>query len=146
MKKFYIAYTVVEYQKKDYTVDCSSGWVYLEEDEIKNLMVEEILDSWEKLKKFAIEDIHSIHTYLNKTFFKKTEYVALRTDFWWSDGFIKIFEKDFTNDLIIKYKNYVEVRNLDGYSLKHIMEKTSADDFIEYLKDNGIATCPMLQK
>ena len=146
MKKFYRVYTVVKYQKKDYTVDCSSGWAYLEEDEIKNFMVEEILDSWEKLKKFAIEDIHGIHTHLNKTFFKKTEYISLRTDFWWSDGYIKIFEKDFTNDLIIRYNDYKEITNLDCYSLKEIMERTSANDFIKYLKDNGITTCPMLKK
>ena len=145
MKKFYRVYTVVKYQKKDYTINCSSNWAYLDENKIETLITEEVLDSWEKLKELAIKDGNNI-TCLNKTFFKKTEYVALRTDYWWSDGFIKIFEKDFSNDLIIRYNDYQEITNSNRYSLKEIMEKTNANDFIEYLKDNGITTCPMLKK
>lgn len=141
MKKFYKCYQKIFFNNEFITIDYNSKWYYLEENETE--LVTTKINTWEKAKEFAIKDEYNIYTAFGKTFFKKKEYVKIRKSDWWSDGYYQLFEEDFPNDLYIIHTDYVEV-DLNYYTLKEIMDRTKASDFIEYLKDNGLTTCPMI--
>lgn len=141
MKKFYRCYQKIFFKNEFITINNNSYWDYLEENETELVVTK--LDTWEKAKEFAIKDVHNIYSDFGKSFFKKKEYIKIKQYVWWSDGCYKLFEEDFPNDLHIIHKSYEEV-DLKHYTLKEIMDRTSAEDFIEYLKNNGINTCPMI--
>lgn len=141
MKKFYRCYQKIFFKNEFTTIDNDSKWHYLEENETELITTK--INTWEKAKQFALEDEYNAYACFGKTFFKKKEYVKIRKSSWWSDGYYQLFEEDFPNDLHIIHTDYVEV-DLNSYTLKDIMDRTKASDFIEYLKDNGLTNCPMI--
>ena len=76
--------------------------------------------------------------YCDKTLFKKRPYLCI-TYSKNSDEPVKYFEGAFKR--ISFCKIYVETNT----TLEAIMRRCSADDVIAYLKERGMATCPMLK-
>lgn len=63
-------------------------------------------------------------------------------EFWVDDGFgVSIHKNNFVSFRIITtYKN-----DTSNYSLEYLMKNLSADEMIEYLKDNGLNVCPIVR-
>lgn len=63
-------------------------------------------------------------------------------EFWVDDGFgISIHKNNFVSFRIITtYKN-----DTSNHSLEYLMKNLSADEMIEYLKDNGLNVCPIVR-
>ena len=61
-------------------------------------------------------------------------------EFWVDDGFgISIHKNNFVSFRIITtYKN-----DTSNHSLEYLMKNLSADEMIEYLKNNGLNVCPI---
>lgn len=63
-------------------------------------------------------------------------------EFWTVDGFgVSVHKNNFVSFKIVKtYKN-----DTSNHSLEYLMKNLSADEMIEYLKDNGLNVCPMIK-
>ena len=61
-------------------------------------------------------------------------------EFWVDDGFnVSIHKNNFVSFRIITaYKN-----DTSNHSLEYLIKNLSADEMIEYLKDNGLNVCPI---
>lgn len=80
----------------------------------------------------ALEDVLPLGITTDETFFRKRPYVEV--DYSWCDT-----EKYYNFDRITVERHY-EPWNA---SLKDIMEHSTAEDFIQYLKEQGMNTCPL---
>ena len=63
-------------------------------------------------------------------------------EFWVDDGFsISIHKNNFVSfKIITTYEN-----DTSKHSLEYLMKNLSADEMIEYLKDNGLNVCPIVR-
>lgn len=72
--------------------------------------------------------------YINTTFFRKKPTIEVS----YNDAWDNVVYRHF--DTISYKREYEEYKNV---SLKWLMEHATADQFIQYLKERGITTCPM---
>ena len=140
MKKIYQTTELFIIGNKEFTVSSSECFYYLEEEKTKDVEVH--FKTWEQLLEFAQKPA-SYYIYAGKTFFKKRDYVWLCLEGSQSDGMMKVYKETFAPFTLV-YKRFNEV-NLKYYSLKELMEKMKVDDFIDYMKDKGMTTCPMIK-
>ena len=81
--------------------------------------------------------------YKPKTWYRKKEKIcfrlAARSDDY--EGHKWLPKEEFESYLI--YDKFIPLS--ESYSLEEIMRHSSAEDFIKYMKDKGITTCPMIK-
>ncbi len=125
MKKIYKSLYYVSTDKKQwrryYTNDVMFHYLDIPENEIL-------------YQEFKYEDINFEHFEERITLFgKRYKYI----DSWYVEDYFSIKPEE---TLYLK-KCYKEVENI--FSIKELMNNLNADDFIEYLKDRGINSCPI---
>lgn len=103
---------------------------YLEPEKAKTRETEEI--PFDEVYNFA-EGI--MNTERGKTFFLKKRYIK----FSFSDDFYPVYVYEKTKSTIKVKEEYLPF----SCSMKNLAELLKAEDFIEYLKDRGITTCPL---
>ena len=110
--------------------------IYKEETECKNKMRK--IDNWKDALEYLKNDMLR-NSSVEYTIFKRTPYLHLynpeNLDYEWID----VKEKEF--ELLEVRLRYIEY----PCSLKELVDLLPANDFIQYLKDRGISTCPMLK-
>lgn len=81
--------------------------------------------------------------YKPKTWYRKKEKIGFRLAKWWDDyeGHKWLTKEEFESYLV--YDKFIPLDT--SYSLEDIMKYSSADDFINYMKDRGMTTCPMIK-
>ena len=81
--------------------------------------------------------------YKPKTWYRKKEKIGFRLAKWWDDyeGHKWLTKEEFESYLV--YDKFIPLT--ESYSLEEIMKHSSADDFIKYMKDRGMTTCPMIK-
>lgn len=140
MKKIYQTTELFIIGNKEFTVSSGGCFYYLEEEKTKDVEVH--FKTWEQLLEFAQKQT-SYYICAGKTFFKKRDYVWLCLEGSQSYGMMKVYKETFAPFTLVS-KRFNEV-NLKYYSLKELMEKMKVDDFIDYMKDKGMTTCPMIK-
>ena len=140
MKKIYRTTELFIIDNEEFTVSSGGYFYYLEEEEVKDVEVH--FKTWEQLLEFAQKPA-SYYIWADKTLFKKRDYVRLCLHGNQSYGMRKVYKETFTPFTLV-YERFHEV-NLKHYSIKDLMGKMKADDFIDYMKDKGITTCPMIK-
>lgn len=73
-----------------------------------------------------------------KTFWKKRKYINVYS---FTGSCIKIFKEDVKDHILVRCRFYEF-----NYQpkMQALMNKLNADEFIDYMKDNGINVCPIL--
>lgn len=124
------------------TVDYSDYYYYLTEKEVKEKSQTRKFYTFDYAKVCAQDNMEYYMDYKPKTWYRKKEKIGFRLSSWWDDyeGHKYLTEEEF--DSYIIYDEYKPL-DLQYYSLEKLMRHSSADDFIQYMKDNKIATCPM---
>ena len=140
MKKIYKTTELFIIGNEEFTISSSGYFYYLEEEEVKDVEVH--FKTWEQLLEFAQKSA-SYYIWADKTLFKQRDYVWLCLHGNQSYGMMKVYKETFAPFTLV-YERFHEV-NLKYYSLKELMEKMKADDFIDYMKDRGMTTCPMIK-
>lgn len=137
MKKFYKKCSLFEINNEKYIINSSNKWSYKEGANIDYIN----FNTWEALYNYA-KNQNSFYITLGETIFRKRKYVYLWADE--ANSFKKIYKNTFKP--FIYYSNFEEeIKVEEYYSLSEISKKLSAKDFMEYLKDKGITTCPMIK-
>lgn len=110
--------------------------IYKEEIECENKMRK--IDNWEDALEYLKNDMLR-NSSVEYTIFKRTPYLHLYNPKNWNYEWIDVKEKEFKLlEVRIRYIEY-------PCSLKDLVDLLSANEFIQYLKDRGISTCPMLK-
>lgn len=120
----------------------SKCYCYLTEEEAKEKTTYREINNFEYAKVCAQESMWHYISYQPKTLFCK-EKLAFRLDaYWFGDGHKWLTKEEFKSYIL--YDSYT-ILKMEHYSLEEIMRHSSADDFIKYMKDNGMTTCPMIK-
>lgn len=96
------------------------------------------IDNWKDALEYLKNDM-LCNSSVEYTIFKRTPYLHLYNPHNWNYEWIDVKEKEF--ELLEVRLRYIEY----PCSLKELVDLLSANDFIQYLKDRGITTCPMLK-
>lgn len=129
---------------KECTVNYSDYYYYLTEEEVKEkTQVREFYD-FDCAKVGAQDNMEYYMDYKPKTWYRKKEKIGFRLSSWWDDyeGHKYLAKEEFESYII--YDEYKPL-DLQYYSLEKLMQHSSVDDFMLYMKDNKIATCPMIK-
>lgn len=129
-------YTVVSYVSVDGAKWRSvghSGWCCTDEDRDVKLILDNA--SFEEVREY--NDTHFLDGIWNSnTFWRNKPVIAVKYRDAWDDVVYKSFNT-------MSYKNvYTEDKNV---TLGWMMEHLSADQTIQYLKERGITTCPIMK-
>ena len=128
---------------KECAVDYSNLYYYLsEEEKEKRTKIRRFYD-FEYAKVCAQDSLVHYMVYKPKTWYRKKEKICFRLAEWWDDyeGHKWLTKEEFESYLI--YDKFIPLS--ESYSLEVIMRHSSAEDFIKYMKDKGITTCPMIK-
>ena len=129
---------------KECVVDYSDIYYYLSEEEKDKLTkIREFYD-FEYAKICAQDSMTHYMVYKPKTWYRRKEKIGFRLSSWWDnyEGHKYLTKEEF--DSYIIYDEYKPL-DLQYYSLEKLMQHSSADDFMLFMKDNNIATCPMIK-
>lgn len=124
---------------KECTVNYSDYYYYLTEEEVKEKSQVKEFYNFDYAKGCAQDSMEYYMNYKPKTWYRKKEKIGFRLSDWWEDGHQWLTKEEFESYLI--YDKFIPLTM--SYSLEELMKHSSADDFIQYMKDNKIATCPM---
>ena len=123
-------------------VDYSNMYYYLSEEEKDKLTkIREFYD-FEYAKICAQDSMEHYMVYKPKTWYRRKEKIGFRLAEWWSDGHIWLAKEEFESYLV--YDKFIPITT-ENYSLEDFMRHSSVDDFMQYMKDKGITTCPMIK-
>ena len=142
-RKWYKHRTVVQLNGEKECVVCySNTYYYLSEEEKNKLIKTRQFYNFEYAKVCAQDSMDYYMTYKPKTWYRKKEKIGFRLAEWWDDceGHKWLTKEEFKSYLI--YDKFIP---LEDYSLEEIMKHSSAEDFITYMKNKGITTCPMIK-
>lgn len=124
---------------KECIVNYSDYYYYLTEEEVKEkTQIREFYD-FDYAKVCAQDNMEYYMVYKPKTWYRRKEKIGFRLAEWWDDGHQWLTKEEFESYLV--YDKFIPLTM--SYSLEELMRHSSADDFIQYMKDNKIATCPM---
>ena len=128
--------------EEERAVDYSNIYYYLSEEEKEKLTKIRRFYNFEYAKVCAQDSMANYMVYKPKTWYRKKEKICFRLAEWWDDceGHKWLTKEEFKSYLI--YDKFIP---LEDYSLEAIMKYSSAEDFIIYMKDKGITTCPMIK-
>lgn len=119
----------------------SKCYCYLTEEKVKEKTTYREINDFEYAKVCAQESMSHYISHQSKTLFCK-EKLAFRLDtYWCGDGHKWLTKEEFKSYIL--YDSYT-ILKMEHYSLEEIMRHSSAEDFLQYLKDKGI-TCPMIK-
>ena len=109
---------------------------YREKDECKDKY--RTIDTWKDAVGYVAEGLLP-NAEMHMTFFKKRIYLILPNNNIYSDFRTVVNEKDFKKlEVRVIYREPV-------LTIKQLANILDADEFLQYLKDRGISTCPMLK-
>lgn len=128
--------------EEERVVDYSNIYYYLSEEEKEKLTKIKRFYNFEYAKVCAQDSMANYMVYKPKTWYRKKEKICFRLAEWWNDyeSYKWLTKEEFKSYLI--YDKFIP---LEDYSLEAIMKYSSAEDFITYMKDKGITTCPMIK-
>ena len=131
MLKVYKVYSYVSINGADWREVGRSGYKITDEEISERVFLKQasFSEAREYLDQTIVDSIWN-----DITFFRHKPIICVH----YSDAFDPIYYRKFDT---ISYKIvYVEWRNV---SMQWLMEHATADQFIQYLKERGITTCPM---
>lgn len=124
------------------TIVTSNRYYYLTEEEVKaNTLIIE-LNTFELVREQALNQFDYYLQYKPKTWYRRKEKIGFRLAECWEDEHKYLTKEEFKNYVL--YDEYSPLI-MRCYSLEHLMKHSSANDFIKYMNDNGIITCPMIK-
>lgn len=128
---------------KECVVDYSNLYYYLSEEEKEKLTKIRRFYDFEYAKVCAQDSMVHYMVYKPKTWYRKKEKICFRLAACWDDyeGHQWLTKEEFESYLI--YDKFIPLS--ESYSLEEIMRHSSAEDFIKYMKDKGMTTCPMIK-
>lgn len=113
-----------------------SNILYREKDECVDKY--RTIDTWQDAIGYVTEGLLP-NAEMHMTFFKKRIYLILPNNNIYSDFRTVVNEKDFEKlEVRVIYREPV-------LTIKQLVNILDADEFLQYLKDRGISTCPMLK-
>ena len=128
--------------EKEHIVDYSNSYYYLTEEEVKAKIEVMRFDTFEFAKKCGQDDMGHYLVYKPQTWYRRKEKIGFRLAQWWDDGHKWLTKEEFESYVL--YDKYIPLE-VKYYSLEEIMKHSSAEDFIKYMKDRGMTTCPMIK-
>lgn len=143
-RKWYMYRTMVQLNGEEECAVCySNTYYYLSEKEKEKLTKIRRFYDFEYAKVCAQDSMAHYMVYKPKTWYRKKEKICFRLAEWWDDyeGHQWLTKEEFESYLI--YDKFIPLS--ESYSLEEIMKHSSADDFIKYMKDKGMTTCPMIK-
>ncbi len=145
MKRKWYKYTRVAQLNsgEKHTIDYSNYYYYLTEEEVKEKTQLREIHNFEYAKLCSQGSMEHYMDYKPKTWYRKKEKIGFRLSSWWNDyeGHQYLTKEEFKSYIV--YDDF-EPLNIDNYSLEDLLKHSSANDFVNYMKDNNIATCPMI--
>ena len=113
-----------------------SNILYREKDECVDKY--RTIDTWQDAIGYVTEGLLP-NAEMHMTFFKKRIYLILPNNNIYTDFRTVVNEKDFEKlEVRVIYREPV-------LTIKQLANILDADEFLQYLKDRGISTCPMLK-
>ena len=127
--------------EEEHQIDYSNSYYYLTEEEVKQKIEKIQIDNFNCAKECAQDSFFM--RYAPKTWYRKKEKIGFRLAQRWDDyeGHKWLTKEEFESYLV--YDKFIPLT--ENYSLEEIMKHSSADDFIKYMKDRGMTTCPMIK-
>lgn len=139
-RKWYNYRTMVQLNGgKECIADYSNTYYYLSEREKNELTKTREFYDFEYAKICAQDDMEHYMAYKPKTWYRRKEKIGFRLAKWWSDGHIWLTKEKFESYLV--YDKFTPI-TIENYSLEELMRNSSANDFMKYIKDNGLNVCP----
>lgn len=143
-RKWYMCRTMVQLNGgEERIVDYSNLYYYLSEEEKNRFTKTSEFYNFEYAKICSQESMVDYMVYKQKTWYRKKEKIGFRLTQWWDDyeDYKWLTKEEFESYLI--YDEFIPLP--ESYSLEEIMRHSSAEDFLKYMKDNGMTTCPMIK-
>lgn len=143
-RKWYQYRTMVQLNGgEERIVDYSNLYYYLSEEEKEKLTKIRRFYDFEYAKVSAQDNMADYMVYKPKTWYRKKEKIGFRLAQWWDDYECHkwLTKEEFESYLI--YDKFIPLP--ESYSLEEIMRHSSAEDFLKYMKDVGMTTCPIIK-
>ena len=141
-RKWYTYRQIIQLNGEEYIVNYSKTYYYLSEEEKEKLTKTRQFYNFEYAKVCAQGSMADYMVYKPKTWYRRKEKIGFRLTQWWEEGHLWLTKEKFKNYLI--YDKFIPLE-MSIYSLEEIMKHSSAEDFIKYMKDKGMTTCPMIK-
>lgn len=138
MLKIYDMKSFFRLDQQDWQEARSSGWFCKDDSEVQSerVIINDV--SWNKVYD-ALNEIPCDPLFTGRTLFRKRPYIDIAMS--WPGDSVRVFPQDCKT---FSYK--VESIERKYMSLEWIMKNLSADKAIQYLKERGITTCPIMTK
>lgn len=126
--------------------DIQKCYCYLTEEEVKEKTSYIKINSFDSAVKYSQGSFKKYIRHKPKTWYRKKEKLSFRVSaYWWLDSSDSTWFTKETFESYAVYDSYT-ILDIEHHSLEEIMRHSSAEDFLQYLKDKEITSCPIMIK